>query len=362
MVLGGLIIVIIGGVIYFSQDRVEPQGTAVRVFTEKQGGTATSSTPTQSGEFLIWNNTTGRYDTNRITAGNNITLTPSDGNLTIDASGGGASFGQAWELNPSGNLTPTTTLTVDVNVFNATSTSATSTAIHLWTNFFQSGSFVEAQFFTATSTTATSTLSGNIDIGGDNNTDGQRCFDDTSCISDWVDITSEDALVETPGGAINGSNVDFTLTENPSDNDNVIISVNGQVQRNGTDVTIAGTAVTFTLAPETGWTILAHYNRSTSVFQPGLKSTVTTKTGNYTVQNTDGTIRMDNSSEATVTLPTAVGITGQIFSVKKINAAAVNVIIDGDGSETIDGAATLTISNQFDSAQLQSNGVNWDIQ
>lgn len=89
---------------------------------------------------------------------------------------------------------------------------------------------------------------------------------------------------------------------------------------------------------------------------------VATKTTTYTIVSTDDFIRADATSGAfTINLPTAVGITGRVFTVKKIDATANNVTVDGNGSETIDGSTTKVISTQYTSFQFISNGTNWDV-
>ena len=246
-----------------------------------------------------------------------------DGSISSWIVNAGGSGGSNWFINANGFLAPTTTKSIEVNAI------------------------------TASSSTATSTFKGHDDVFG------RRCFDTTDCITAWTDITASDAITEVPSGTVNGSNKSFTLANTPSDDDNVLISVNGQTQRNGTDVTISGTAVTFTIAPETGWTLFAHYNKTSSVFAPGLNNTVVTKTGNYTITNNDGTILMNNSSLATSTLPTAVGVTGQIYTIKKINSASVNVIVDGNGTETIDGSLTAVLTVQYEAISVISDGANW---
>src|SRR5690606_41649235 len=70
----------------------------------------------------------------------------------------------------------------------------------------------------------------------------------------------------------------------------------------------------------------------------------------YTVQADDGTVLVDTSSTAvTVTLPTAVGQSGRIYTIKDAtgDAETNNITIDGDGSETIDGAAGYTIEEDY---------------
>jgi hypothetical protein len=65
------------------------------------------------------------------------------------------------------------------------------------------------------------------------------------------------------------------------------------------------------------------------------------------------------ATDITLTLPTAVGHAGERMRVKRINSAAGNVIVDGNGSETIDGGLTYTLTNQYQFVELESDGANW---
>jgi len=80
------------------------------------------------------------------------------------------------------------------------------------------------------------------------------------------------------------------------------------------------------------------------------------KTATYTATSSDHTIDCTDNT-FTVTLPTAVGITGRVYVVK--NSGTGTITVDGDGSETIDGNTSIDIVTQYDSRRLQSNGVNW---
>ena len=72
----------------------------------------------------------------------------------------------------------------------------------------------------------------------------------------------------------------------------------------------------------------------------------------YTVNCTSGTF--------TVTLPTAVGVTGQIYNIKNSGTGIITVATTS--SQTIDGFASSTITlNQYDNLQIQSTGANWII-
>lgn len=80
------------------------------------------------------------------------------------------------------------------------------------------------------------------------------------------------------------------------------------------------------------------------------------KTAIYTITNTDSTIDCTTNT-FTVTLPTAVGITGKIFVIK--NSGSGVITIATTSSQTIDGATTQTLSVQYQSYKVQSNGANW---
>lgn len=96
-------------------------------------------------------------------------------------------------------------------------------------------------------------------------------------------------------------------------------------------------------------------------FATGTLNTVTTVTTTpYTVQATDSTVLVDASGGArTVNLPTAVGIKGQIFIIKKIDSTANIVTIDASGSQTIDGNLTYTLLGLHGVIRIQSDGSNW---
>ena len=87
---------------------------------------------------------------------------------------------------------------------------------------------------------------------------------------------------------------------------------------------------------------------------------LSTKTSNYILTGVDHTILVDaTSGNLTMTLPAAVGVTGRTYEIKKIDSSSNTVTIDGDGSETIDGATTQVIIFQYDGVQLRSDGSGW---
>ena len=81
-----------------------------------------------------------------------------------------------------------------------------------------------------------------------------------------------------------------------------------------------------------------------------------------TITTSDYAILADSTAAAiTVTLPAASTVTGRIFFIKRVNAGANNVVIDPSAAETIDGAATHTLSAQWARIEIISNGSAWFI-
>ncbi len=89
---------------------------------------------------------------------------------------------------------------------------------------------------------------------------------------------------------------------------------------------------------------------------------IATKTASYTATIEDHILIVDASGGArTITLPTAAGITGRQYIIKKKDSSVNVVTIAADGSETIDGDATIAISMQWQVRTLVSDGANWMI-
>lgn len=88
---------------------------------------------------------------------------------------------------------------------------------------------------------------------------------------------------------------------------------------------------------------------------------VTTKTANYTLTTSDDIVIGDVSSGAfTLTLPTAVGNTGKIFTIKYGGNTNQNrLTIDTTSSQTIDGRLTIQMTSFGDVTRLTSDGANW---
>lgn len=61
----------------------------------------------------------------------------------------------------------------------------------------------------------------------------------------------------------------------------------------------------------------------------------------------------------TVTLPPVSGTRGKVYYIKKTDASANNITLDGNGAETIDGAATVVWNTQWQSYTVVSTGTAW---
>ena len=91
--------------------------------------------------------------------------------------------------------------------------------------------------------------------------------------------------------------------------------------------------------------------------QPGIYTSVSTQTGNYTAADGDLVLADASSGAFTVTLPAPSE--GDAVAVKKIDSSANDVTIATPGAETIDGHSTITISAQFASRDFVSDGTNY---
>ncbi len=91
-----------------------------------------------------------------------------------------------------------------------------------------------------------------------------------------------------------------------------------------------------------------------------IATAVGAKTGAYTLAIGDSTITADGTSAAfQLTLPTAVGISGRVYTLKRTNGGANNITVGTTSAQTIDGAATKTLGAQYSAITVQSDGANW---
>ncbi len=82
----------------------------------------------------------------------------------------------------------------------------------------------------------------------------------------------------------------------------------------------------------------------------------------YTVLDGDGydlILVTTGASDRTVTLPTAADNSKRRIVVAKVDSGAGKVIVDGEGSETINGTATWEITDQWGHVSIRCNGTAW---
>jgi hypothetical protein len=121
-------------------------------------------------------------------------------------------------------------------------------------------------------------------------------------------------------------------------------------RQNGSTVQFADLSSTQTLAGKT----------LTNPLLNGKRTALTTRTSAYTATTSDHTILCNATTGAfSVTLPTAVGNTGLMYSIKKIDSSANAVTVATTSSQTIDGVTTRTLSTQYQGVTVQSDGANW---
>ena len=94
---------------------------------------------------------------------------------------------------------------------------------------------------------------------------------------------------------------------------------------------------------------------SGSFIKGGVQYSIAYQNANYTILASNHIINCE-ANTFTVTLPTAVGISGKEYIIK--NSGPGVITVDGNGTETIDGALT-QILNQYDTITVVSDGTNW---
>lgn len=93
-----------------------------------------------------------------------------------------------------------------------------------------------------------------------------------------------------------------------------------------------------------------------------IATAIIAKTSAYTLTGSDSTVTGDTTTAAfTLTLPTAVGIAGRVYILKRTSASANNLTVGTTSSQTIDGATTKTLGSQYSAVTVQSDGTNWQI-
>jgi hypothetical protein len=93
------------------------------------------------------------------------------------------------------------------------------------------------------------------------------------------------------------------------------------------------------------------------------------RTKNVRTENSDTTLLLSDEvlfissnpgGSVQVNLPTAIGNQGKEYYIKRVDTgSSYSVVIDGYGSETIDGALSKTLTNNYEAVLIISNNSNW---
>lgn len=89
-----------------------------------------------------------------------------------------------------------------------------------------------------------------------------------------------------------------------------------------------------------------------------------TVTEDTTLDATHEKVLVDaTADDVVITLPTAASAfsngVGRIYTIEKADVSVNTVTVDGNGAETVDGAATQVLTAQYESITIQSDGTAW---
>ena len=184
----------------------------------------------------------------------------------------------------------------------------------------------------------------------------QLVFNPFTCAFDYVNSTSGGSGPTSPtSGIVNGSNTVFTFATAPQ----VICVDNGrimqQVSSDGTINWTGTTTINLTIAPN--YDIFAiSSGTSSSTGNARYIFSISTNTTAGSALDTDYIYLA--SSTLTLTLPDASSATGR-YTIKNVGTGIIT--INPVNGQTIDGLSSLSLSIEYTSVDLISDGNNWYI-
>ena len=137
-----------------------------------------------------------------------------------------------------------------------------------------------------------------------------------------------------------------------------------------TSLTLDPTAITnkSTVSPASGdFVVISDTSDSgnlkkVDVADLGGAANVATVTVTQTLLTTMEVVLADTTSGGmTLTLPTAVGVSGKVYQIKKVSSDNNVVVVATSASQTIDGSSTTTVNTNGENLKLISDGSNWEI-
>lgn len=168
--------------------------------------------------------------------------------------------------------------------------------------------------------------------------------------------------------AFRNSGTDLLVSTNGTDSIYLNVPDAGTAARGvvtNTAQTIAGTK-TFQDSTKAATSLIVGSNgsaNSTTQLTGSLSMGIRTVSGSGSITGTDNTVLANTSSGAiTLTLPAPSGLTGRIYTIKKIgNGGIDNALTITPTSASIDGGSNYIIYNDWTFVTLQTDGSNWFI-
>jgi len=112
------------------------------------------------------------------------------------------------------------------------------------------------------------------------------------------------------------------------------------------------------------WTVQTLTSEDGIIINPIFDGLVSNKAADYIIADTDGIKVIEVTTGAgddTITLPTLADNLLKKITIRKVDSGAGNVIIEGEGAETINGQTNLTLYTQYDWVTLEAGETNWYI-
>lgn len=198
---------------------------------------------------------------------------------------------------------------------------------------------------------------GKSDLG---NITGAVTFD--SSLANYFTATLTGNITPTmPASLVDGRTITMVLTQDAT----------GSRTWTAPSNTVTSGTLTLSITPSVTDTVVWAYNLVLAKWVEVSRSindtqypSVVTKTSNFTMTVANDIVLADcTSANVTIKLPTAIGVAGKKFTVKRINAAgsfSVFFAVATSSGQTIDGTATqIVLTDQWQSSTVVSDGSNW---
>lgn len=114
-----------------------------------------------------------------------------------------------------------------------------------------------------------------------------------------------------------------------------------------------------TITVPSGTDTLVGKSTNDTLINKTMRYNVTSHSSDFTLSATADYAPVDGTTGVTATLPTAVGVSGKIYTIKKTDSTSSGVTISTTSSQTIDGLASFRLGRQYNSIKVVSDGSNW---